>query len=89
MKAQLSPGMALVRKAKKLVRKAPGDPDASRALGEAALAVYDAKVATGALEQLVAASPNDAEGHYLLGRARRMSADGAGAEVYWCWKLTE
>ena len=41
----------------------------------------DADTAVEALETVVSASPDDAEGHYLLGRARRMAADGEGARA--------
>jgi tetratricopeptide (TPR) repeat protein len=81
MRARLSATPALLRAARKLARRAPGDPDAARALGEVALELHDAETATRALEQLVASAPDDAEGHYLLGRARRMAADADGAEA--------
>ncbi len=80
LQARLQPTMALLRKARRLVKRAPGDPDAARALGEVALELREPRDATRALEQLVAAAPDDAEGHYLLARARRMASDGAGAE---------
>jgi len=66
--------------ARELARDAPGDPNAALALGEAALSARQPRVAVEALESLVTASPNDAEGHYLLGRALRMSNDAEEAE---------
>jgi tetratricopeptide (TPR) repeat protein len=70
---------ALLEAAQTLGRDNPGDPLAALALGEVALRARDAEAATRALETVVAASPDDAEGHYLLGRARRLRGDTAGA----------
>ncbi|MCB9593365.1 MAG: tetratricopeptide repeat protein [Sandaracinaceae bacterium] len=67
--------------ARQLSNDAPGDPAAALALGETALRTYDASTAVEALETVASASPDDAEGHYLLGRARRMAADGEGARA--------
>lgn len=69
----------LLTAAQALGRDNPGDPLAALALGEVALRARDAEAATRALETVVAASPEDAEGHYLLGRARRLRGDAAGA----------
>ena|GEM_PF-3463702 len=66
--------------AKALSREAPGDPLVALALGEAALAARDPEAATTALDLLVRAAPTDADAHFLLGRARRMGGNAAGAE---------
>ena len=66
--------------AKALALEAPTDPLVTLALGEAALAAREPAVATAALEQCVRAAPMDADAHFLLGRARRMSGNAVGAE---------
>ncbi len=70
----------MLPQARALARDAPGDPNAAMALGEAALEAREPRLAVEALERLVAASPDDAEGHYLLGRSLRMSNDAEEAE---------
>jgi tetratricopeptide (TPR) repeat protein len=70
---------ALLETARTLARENPGDPLAALALGEVALRARQADEAGRALETVVAASPDDAEGHFLLGRARRLRGDAAGA----------
>ncbi|MFK7988590.1 MAG: tetratricopeptide repeat protein [Sandaracinaceae bacterium] len=72
-------GMLSVARA--LVTEAPGDPAAALALGETALRLRRADMAVESLQQVVTASPDSAEGHYLLGRARRLAGDGEGAEA--------
>jgi predicted Zn-dependent protease len=69
----------LLESAQALARDNPGDPLAAISLGEVALRARDAEAAARALETVVAASPEDAEGHHLLGRARRLGGDAAGA----------
>jgi len=69
----------LLSSAQALARDNPGDPLAALALGEVALRGRDAEAATRALDTVVAAAPEDAEGHFLLGRARRLSGNAAGA----------
>jgi tetratricopeptide (TPR) repeat protein len=81
LRAALEPSAKLLQDAKTLLHRAPGDPDALRAVGEAALALGEPRDATSALEQLVAVAPDDAEAHHLLGRARRMATDAKGAEA--------
>lgn len=71
---------SLLRDARQLARDAPGDADAGRALGEAALAAGEVGDAAEALERVVAADPDDAEGHFLLGRAKRRQGDAEAAE---------
>ena len=65
--------------AQTLARDNPGDPVAAMALGEAALRTYHPDVALEALGTVVASAPENADGHWLLARARRMSGDGVGA----------
>jgi tetratricopeptide (TPR) repeat protein len=71
----------VLREAQELARSAPGDPAAALALGETALAAREARTATEALERLTQASPDDADGHYLLGRARRLNGEEEEAET--------
>lgn len=66
--------------ARTLAHDNPGDPVPALALGEAALRAHDAAAAREALEVVIRTDPDDAEGHYLLGRAYRMSGDGENAE---------
>ncbi|MCS6799220.1 MAG: tetratricopeptide repeat protein [Myxococcota bacterium] len=70
----------VLQEARTLAREAPGDPDALRALGEAALAVRDARLASETLARLVSSLPDDPDAHFLHGRALRLSADADGAE---------
>lgn len=79
-RVRLGEGATALPDARALAAAAPGDPHASMALGEAALAAKDAATARPALESLVRASPDLAEGHFLLGRAQRMSGQGPEAE---------
>jgi tetratricopeptide (TPR) repeat protein len=79
--AAIDPSAKLLADAKALRKRAPGDPSALRALADTALALHAGDEAKSALEQLVASSPDDAEAHQLLGRARRMAGDAAGAEA--------
>ena len=81
LEAKLSPGRAVVDRARALVRGAPGDPEALLALAEAGLAMHDPTVAANALKQRFAVAPDDPNAHYLLGRARRMAADANAAEA--------
>jgi tetratricopeptide (TPR) repeat protein len=81
LESKLAPGRAVVDRARALVRSAPGDPEALLALAEAGLAAHDPVVAANALKQRFAVAPDDPNAHYLLGRARRMAADAAGAEA--------
>jgi Tfp pilus assembly protein PilF len=81
LEAKLSPGRAVVERAKALVRAAPGDPEALLALAEAGLANRDPAIAANALKQRFAVAPDDPNAHYLLGRARRMAADANAAET--------
>jgi Flp pilus assembly protein TadD len=71
----------ILAQARALATEAPGDPSVSLALGEAALGARDGATAVTALEQAVASSPEDAEAHYLLARARRMRGDAEGSEA--------
>ncbi len=66
--------------ARTLAHENPGDPVPALALGEAALRAHDATAAREALEVVVRTDPDDAEGHYLIGRAYRMSGDAEHAE---------
>jgi thioredoxin-like negative regulator of GroEL len=79
--AVIDPNPKLLQDAKALLRKTPGDPDALRALGESGLALRDAREAVTAFQQLVAMTPDDAEAHHLLARARRLAVDPKGAEA--------
>jgi tetratricopeptide (TPR) repeat protein len=72
------PGPAL-EAARTLARENPGDSVPALALGAAALRAHQAEEAQHALETVVRTSPDDAEGHYLLGRAYRMRGDGENA----------
>lgn len=66
--------------ARTLAHDNPGDPVPALALGEAALRAHEATAAREALEIVVRTDPDDAEGHYLIGRAYRMSGDAENAE---------
>ncbi len=88
LESKLTPGKAVVDRAKALVKSAPGDPEALLALAEAAVAAHDPATATSALKQRFAVAPDDANAHYLLGRARRMAADAEGAEASFRKALT-
>jgi tetratricopeptide (TPR) repeat protein len=88
LESKLTPGKAVVDKAKALVKSAPGDPEALLALAEAGLAAHDPATASGALKQRFAVAPDDPDAHYLLGRARRMAADADGAEASFRTALT-
>jgi tetratricopeptide (TPR) repeat protein len=81
IEARLTPGKAVVDRARALVRSAPGDAAALLALAEAALAAHDPHTAQNALKQRFAVAPDDPNAHVLLGRARRMALDAAGAEA--------
>jgi tetratricopeptide (TPR) repeat protein len=81
LEAKLAPTPALLERAKRLSHQAPGDPEALLALAEAALAVHDAETASTALTQRFVVAPDDAAAYYLLGRARRLAVDAAGAEA--------
>lgn len=74
------PGPTLAA-ARALAHDNPGDSVPALALGEAALRSHDAAVAREALEIVVRTDPDDAEGHYLIGRAYRMSGDAEHAEA--------
>lgn len=67
--------------ARQLAHDNPGDPVPALALGEAALRAHDARQAQQALEIVTRTDPDDAEGHYLMGRAYRMGGDAANAEA--------
>lgn len=69
------PGPTLAA-ARALAHDNPGDPVPALALGDAALRAHDPDTARTALEVVVRTDPDDAEGHYLIGRAYRMSGDG-------------
>jgi tetratricopeptide (TPR) repeat protein len=79
--AALDPSPKLLQDGKALLHRTPGDPDALRALGEIALALREPRDAVSAFAQLVAMTPDDAEAHHLLGRAKRMAVDTKGAEA--------
>jgi tetratricopeptide (TPR) repeat protein len=65
--------------ARTLAAENPGDPVAAMAMGEAALRTRHVDQALEALATVVASAPENADGHWLLGRARRMEGDGVGA----------
>jgi tetratricopeptide (TPR) repeat protein len=67
--------------ARTLAHDNPGDPVPALALGEAALRSHDARQALEALQTVVRTDPDDAEGHYLIGRAYRMNGDAENAEA--------
>ncbi|MFO0693014.1 MAG: tetratricopeptide repeat protein [Polyangiales bacterium] len=69
-------------RAKTLAAASVADPDVTRALGEAALAAREVQPALAAFTRLVALLPEDADAHFLLGRAKRTSglADEAKSE---------
>ncbi len=67
--------------ARQLAHDNPGDPVPALALGEAALRAHDARQAQQALEIVTRTDPDDAEGHFLMGRAYRMGGDAANAEA--------
>jgi tetratricopeptide (TPR) repeat protein len=75
------PGPVL-EQARALAHDNPGDPVPAFALGEAALRAHQAQQAREALETVVRTDPDDAEGHYLLARAYRMSGDAEQAETH-------
>ena len=75
----LGRGAEVFEEAQALAREAAGDPTAAKALGEAALAARRGRVAVESLTRLVAAAPDDAHGHFLLGRAQRMVGEGEPA----------
>jgi tetratricopeptide (TPR) repeat protein len=81
LQAALDPGEHLLREARSLLHRAPGDPESLRAVGEVALALHEPAEALSALESLCKLLPRDADAQHLLGRARRMSIDAPGAEV--------
>jgi tetratricopeptide (TPR) repeat protein len=81
LEAKLTPGHAVVDRARALVRSAPGDPEALLALAEAGLSAHDPATTQIALKQRFAVAPDDPNAHYLLGRARRMASDAIGAEA--------
>ncbi|MBK8169780.1 MAG: tetratricopeptide repeat protein [Sandaracinaceae bacterium] len=72
--------VTLLAVARELLRDAPGDPTVTLALADAALAVGDARTATETLTALATAEPNEPDVFYLLGRARKLAGDAAGAE---------
>lgn len=80
LRAALEPAPRLLSEAQALLRRAPGDPEALRAVAEVALALRAANEAKAAAEQLCKLLPDDPEAHHWLGRARRMAGDSAGAE---------
>jgi tetratricopeptide (TPR) repeat protein len=80
VRAALEPKADLLQEARALLRRAPADPDALRATGEVALALREPDEAVRAFNQLAKLMAQDAEAHYLLGRAQRMAADAKGAE---------
>ncbi|HMI94831.1 MAG TPA: tetratricopeptide repeat protein [Polyangiales bacterium] len=80
LRAAVEPSSRLLQDAKSMLKRAPGDPEALRAVAEVALAQRQPNDATNASQQLVALMPDDAEGYHWLGRARRMAADAEGAE---------
>ena len=80
LRAAVEPSAKLLSDAKSMLKHAPGDPEALRAVAEVALAQHQASDATNASQQLIALMPEDAEGYHWLGRARRMAADAPGAE---------
>lgn len=65
--------------ARVLSREAPRDRDVSLALAAAALGTFKSDVAKRVLTRFLAADPDHAEAHYLLGRAHRMAADAEAA----------
>ena len=67
--------------ARRLARDNPGDPNVGLALGEVFLAERRADDAIEALTRVVAAAPEEAEGHVLLARAQRMAGQGEEAEA--------
>ena len=67
--------------ARALARDNEGDPDAGLALADAAIATGNARVARDALEDVVAAAPENAEAFYLLGRANRLAGEAEESEV--------
>lgn len=67
--------------ARALARDNEGDPDAGLALADAAIATGNARMAQSALEDVVAAAPENAEAFYLLGRANRLAGDADESEV--------
>ena len=79
-RAKTGSSRGMLREAQRLVREAPGDPDAGLALAEVALAEGAVREALEALEAVTAAAPRDPDGHYLLGRARRMANQADEAE---------
>ncbi len=80
-RAQTGTSRGMLREAKRLVRDAPGDPDAALALAEVALAEGANDDALEALESVTSAAPRDPDGHYLMGRAKRIHGDAEEAEA--------
>jgi tetratricopeptide (TPR) repeat protein len=79
--AALDPDPKFLAEAKALLLRRPENLDVLRAVGEIALALGSKSDASSALKQLASLAPADAEAHHLLGRARRMAADAAGARA--------
>jgi tetratricopeptide (TPR) repeat protein len=80
LRSAVEPSSKLLSDAKSMLKRAPGDPEALRAVAEVALAQHQPSDATNASQQLIALMPEDAEGYHWLGRARRMAADAEGSE---------
>ncbi|HEX6241949.1 MAG TPA: tetratricopeptide repeat protein [Polyangiales bacterium] len=76
-------GEALLPSARALAQRAQGASAPQLALAEAALAAHQPQLAQTALEKALGAAPDDADAHYLMGRAQRMQgrADAAREQL--------
>jgi tetratricopeptide (TPR) repeat protein len=81
MKARRGGASEALGAAERLVRQAPGDPDALVALAEVALGAREPAKARAAVDRLVEARPDDAEAQFLLGRAARMAGEAEPARA--------
>ena len=80
-RARAGTSRGMMRDAQRLVRDAPGDPDAGLALAEVALAEGDVSEALEALRSVTAAAPRDPDGQFSLGRALRLANEADEAEA--------
>ncbi len=65
----------LLESARRLAEDHPSEREVQFTLGEIAIWARESETAEAALQRVVDASPLDAEGYYLLGRARRIAGN--------------
>ena len=71
----------VLAQARRLARENPGVPEVGLAVAEAALAAHEPRLAEQALDRVIAAEADNAQAHYLLGRAARMQGEPEEAEA--------